>query len=144
MLSFYRSKAEIADTTLVNASNSLNIVVTACGNKSKCVGEYTQIGMHDGKPWYRNPSGAIIYFRESWKMNDNDSKAGWYYSVTEMAPSRSTTGSAIAVGCSVRVRASVATPRYDWGPVSHASVGKLLRIDEGGVRHFFGPRLRLA
>ena len=113
--------------------DGLKIVVTSCGNKSKCVGEYTVMsGSFNGKPWFRNPSGAIIYFRESWKMNDNDSKAGWYYSVTEMAPSRSTTGSAIAVGCSVRVRASVATPRYDWGPVSHASVGKLLRIDAGG------------
>merc|ERR1719473_748141 len=50
----------------------------------------------------------------------------------EIAASRSSTGSAIAVGCSVRVRASVSSPRYDWGSVSHASVGKVMRIDADG------------
>merc|ERR1719473_2391454 len=64
--------------------DSLKIVVTDCGNKSKCVGEYTLMsGEHNGKPWFKNPSGAIIYFNRSWKMNDDDSKGGWYYSVGE-------------------------------------------------------------
>ena len=55
--------------------------VTACGNKGKCVGRFTQRGTYKGRPLFANERGAIVYFCSMWKMNDTDGKGGWFYSV---------------------------------------------------------------
>ena len=43
------------------AQSKGDLIVTACGDKSKCVGTFTEAGTHNGKPWYRNESEAIFY-----------------------------------------------------------------------------------
>ena len=51
-------------------------------------GTYTQERMHNGKPLYKKVGGkSIIYFAGKWKINDEGSTGGWYYSHPSTASS---------------------------------------------------------
>jgi glutamine synthetase len=57
------------------------IVAGAGGLGSATNGAYVAIGRFNGKLLYKKPDGsAIIYFRDKWKINDEDDTSGWLYS----------------------------------------------------------------
>ena len=70
-----------------DSADSLRVV--DCGNMTKCVGLFTRRGDCNGKPFYMNEQGAIIFHKLKWKMNSNDNKGGWYYSVRQYPGSES-------------------------------------------------------
>ncbi|CAJ1389345.1 unnamed protein product [Effrenium voratum] len=42
-------------------------------------GSYTATGTYNGKPMYKKEDGAILYWKNMWKLNDSDNTGGWWY-----------------------------------------------------------------
>ncbi len=55
-----------------------------------------------------------------------------YNLITEKTPDEETVSIAIQVGDKVRVKASVGSPTYGWGAVTHASVGVVTEVKDDG------------
>eukprot|EP00854_Cymbomonas_tetramitiformis_P004846 gene4846-5916_t len=76
-------KAEEKNAPSKNTEASTVVMLKVSGAKLDVNGEYTQDGVHNGKPKYKSVEGHIIYFAGVWKMNDVDDTDAWYY--TSMA-----------------------------------------------------------
>lgn len=66
----------------------LDILVQGAGGYGRAVnGRYRAQGQHNGRPLYRQIGGSSVmyYFPHMWRLNDEDSLSGWYYSREDTA-----------------------------------------------------------
>jgi len=67
------------NTSLLRRRRERHTVVVSDAGIESINGTYVYSRLFNSKPLFRNKNGAILYFREFWKLNDIEEFTGWLY-----------------------------------------------------------------